>query len=227
MKGVGRASVEVYETNAGQINLYGLLNGEAVFWMDFYGREGEAADAFVALARGADPVEEGWELNGLPASEAYADDVADSRLIATVEDGVCSVDHDALCSAGEKFAWRLVSDDAKYVVEDHTTGDIYVCDGKAGLAERLMRDIPEDREEEREAAMALVDRVPRRLPWREYVGDLESVLNISVEVEVEARRGLGEGDRLDPTEIRRDAKAAAAASVAEGSERERRETMTR
>lgn len=204
MLGEQNARVEVYESNAGTLDLYWLVDGKATWWADYCGREGEAADTFIALAGGANPVEDGWEGSDAASAEgAYVFDAENARLIVTAEGDVCSVDDEALCSSGKTFAWRLVSDEAKYVIEDYTTGDFYVCDGKDDLRERLMGKFPHDEEDCMEAIEALARLLPSRLgSWREYLGGYEDVLNINVKLAVEARRGRSDGERLDPAAIR-------------------------
>lgn len=191
------ARVEVYETKAGRIDVFWLVDGRVEWWRDYCGSGGDAADDFLALSRGINPTEKKWACRYLTANSSYAFDLRESTLIATagVGEKSCQVYLEALCSAGDTFAWRLVSDGPKYVVEDLATGNVYVCDGILGLAHCLKKTLPASKE--------AVDEMLRHpvATWEkktDHLAELAGALNITVNIAVECRRDICRGPRLRP-----------------------------
>lgn len=112
------ASVEVYEDNAGGLNLYVIMHdGSVAYGHHYYGQEGRCAEDYRGALDGADVTV--WDGNDIGDTdresdrEAYNARTGGCSLIAIGEPGEAAtdtVDVDALCNAGEVFATALGCD---------------------------------------------------------------------------------------------------------------------
>lgn len=101
---------EVYEDNAGGLNLYHMVDGETVYSAHFWGQEWEAAQEFAGLTmQDIDPVTDGWESAGLDPDEEMGQLIATSDWYEGDDADMWS-EPDGLGAAGRAFVRALESD---------------------------------------------------------------------------------------------------------------------